>query len=96
MMSTTGAVDEGGQLLLKLDNDSIVTLKNLKYQIFCTGSALLGCGSSAPGLDLSFGIYKDHLDMLLSHKIVKVRIYLTSGYVEDEVKKSLEISLEMK
>jgi len=74
---------EGDKFMLKLDNDSIIALPNLKLAAGCIGCGATGLpGSNALGLDLSFPITVDQLKDLCSHTITKVRLYLTDGYVE--------------
>lgn len=81
------AVDEGANLMIKTDGDSVVTLKNMRYQISCKGCGTTGfTGNGLQGLDLSFPLTGDQAHYLLLHKAVKVRIYTTDGYIEDEVK----------
>lgn len=81
------AIDEGARLMIKTASDSIVTLNNLKYQISCTGCGAVGfAGSALQGLDLTFPMSDDQANYLLANKAVKLRIYLTDGYLEEEIK----------
>jgi hypothetical protein len=92
MVGDVVSIDEGGKLLLMLDNDSIIELRNSKYQISCTGCGATGLvGSSAPGLFINFYLTKDNLSSLITHKVKKVRIYFTDGYKEAEIKDKFAI-----
>lgn len=80
------SMQEGANLMLKTDTDSIITLHNLKYQLTCSGCGAVGIsGSEAEGLDLSFVLQRGAREFLIAHKINKIRIYTTDGYEEEEV-----------
>ena len=73
--------------MLKLSNDEIIRLPNLKYEITCTGCAAKGfAGSAAQGVNVSYILDKDQLEKLKSYEVVKIRVYTTDGYVEDDSK----------
>ena len=81
------AIDEGDEFMLKLNNDEILKLQNLKYEITCTGCGARGySGSQAQGLSVVYLLSKDQIDKLLEFGIMKIRIYTTDGYLEEDLK----------
>jgi hypothetical protein len=77
---------EGDKFMLKLENDSVVTLLNLKLTAGCRGCGATGlAGASELGLDLSFPISIDQLRDLSNNKVAKIRLYLSDGYIEASV-----------
>lgn len=81
------SVGEGDKLMLMAENDSILTLLNSKYQISCRGCGAIGIAYSAmDGVELSFHLSESDVQFLLTNKIKKMRLYTTSGYIEEEVK----------
>lgn len=81
------SINEGDKLMLKTDKDSIIALSNLKYQISCSGCGAVGfSGSALQGLDLNFALSPDQRDYLLMHKLIKIRLYMASGYWEEDIK----------
>jgi hypothetical protein len=81
-------MDEGAKFMLKLENDSIITLNNLEYSVgefdsFNVGSTHI----SRFLLKTKYILSDDILDDLKKYKIVKVRFDTTDGYIEREVSK---------
>jgi hypothetical protein len=73
--------------MLKLDNDSVLTLNNPKYEIACRGCGAINLiGSEGYGVHIKIPLESDQIDYLIDHKIMKMRIYTTDGYVEGDVK----------
>lgn len=84
------SVNENDELMLKLDNDSIITLKCLKYTISCRGCGSIGLvGSAAPGIEVIFSLNDPEYETLLHRKVVKMRLYTSKGYMEADMKESL-------
>ena len=82
-----GAVDEGAELQFTLDNDSIVTLNNSRFTLPCVGcGAVRFFGSGDLGFYLRFAIPPPEANKLATQKIKKVRLYMTDGYIENNVK----------
>lgn len=78
---------ENTDLLLKMANDSVVTLKNLKSTISCIGCGAVGMsGSKLQGIELSFPLPASEKKILSANEISKLRIYLTGGFVEENIK----------
>lgn len=81
------SISEGSDLMFKLDNNEIVTVKALTTEITCTGCGAIGFnGSTGQGIQISYLLSSDQLKLLKEHKVVKVRVYTTDGYLEDEIK----------
>lgn len=81
------SMQKDARLMLMLANDSIVTLYNSEYEISCYGCGATGfVGSSAQGIEADFVIDEDELSALQTNPIKKVRIYLTDGYSEGQLK----------
>lgn len=82
-------VNEGNELMLKLTNDSIVTLHTIKRAISCIGCGSIGLiGSAADGIEVEFFMPKSKFAYLLSHPVAKMRLYSNSGFIEAEIKEN--------
>lgn len=80
------AMGEGETLMIKLSNDSIVSLKSTEHKVSCKGCGAKGfAGSAAYGIEVNYVIEKEIHDILKKNTMVKIRIYTTDGYVEEEV-----------
>ncbi|MCK4922374.1 MAG: hypothetical protein KAS71_15080 [Bacteroidales bacterium] len=86
MLGSIFAVDEGGSLILKLENGKIVTLNDLKYSNtdIDSDSKKFG-GSDAMGINLYLAINAEDLKAISNSKIVKIRLYSTDSYVDIDV-----------
>ena len=83
------AMPEGSQFMLKFDDDSIITLVIPKTILACIGCGATGLNASGVyGLDLSFPIPADYVKIFASKRLDKYRIYLDTGYQEDNVAQS--------
>jgi hypothetical protein len=71
------------KLMIKLENDSIVTLLNKEYDISSNGRGAIG---GKQGVYLTYPIESDDLDLLKENKATKIRIYTTDGYLEKDIK----------
>lgn len=82
-------VDEGNELLLKMANDSIISLKSIKRAISCRGCGSIGLiGSAAEGIEVEFYIPESKFFYMLENKIAKMRLQGNGGYIEAEMKSS--------
>jgi len=80
------AVEDGGKLMLKLANDSIITLYNNEYSVSRKGNASFGfMGSGVEGVNLFFPIPTEYYPILTTRKIIKIRLYTTGGYADQEI-----------
>lgn len=85
------AIKDGGVFMIKMEDDSIISLSNSEYTISKTGGGSSGfSGSAVQGATLYFPVSKQYADLLKSKKIVKVRIYTTEGYSEQDVKSNAD------
>jgi hypothetical protein len=81
------SIKDGPYIMFKLENDSVVTLTNPKYEIACQGCGAVNLiGSSGYGVNLKIPIDEPLIEHLSSHKVTKIRIYTTDGYVEEDIK----------
>jgi hypothetical protein len=81
------SISEGQNIMFMLENNEILTLKNLKTAYSCTGCGARGfSGSAAPGVSISYLINTDQIKLLKANKIKKIRIYTNDGYIENELK----------
>jgi hypothetical protein len=81
------AIDQGQEFMFKLSDDEVISLQNLKYSIACIGCGAKGfAGSQGYGVQTSYPIDKNQIQALKSNQIVKVRIYTSEGFFENDVK----------
>jgi len=81
------SIDKDEELMFKLDNGEIVKVLNLEYKITCEGCGSKGfIGRGAEGIQVSYPLDKETIEKLKGHKVVKVRINITTGFYENEVK----------
>jgi hypothetical protein len=86
---------EGANLMFKTQAGNIITLRNSKDQLSCTGCAARGLyGSNAPGLVLSFPVSREDMRILAAQRVAKIRIDLVDGYWEHDVKNKLAEKLQ--
>jgi hypothetical protein len=85
------SVNDGKSIMFKLQNDTILSLTNPKYEIACLGCGAVGLiGSQAYGVRISIPLNQSQYDFLASNKITKFRLYTTDGYVESEIKDNFQ------
>jgi hypothetical protein len=81
------SVAKDQELMMKLETGEVVKLSNLESAISCTGCGAYGfSGSGQLGVTLSYSVNAEQFTILLKNKIVKIRIYASDGYVEEEAK----------
>jgi len=85
-MVTTGSmvysINAGDELMLKLDNDSIVTLHCLEYVI----SSMSHSGSITSTFSQQrYSLYYNDIKQILEHKVFKFRVYTSEGYIEIDI-----------
>lgn len=86
MLGSIFAVDEGGTIILKLENGKIVTLNDIKYSdTDIDDDAKKFGGSNAMGINLYLAINTEDLEAISNNKIVKIRLYSTDSYVDIDV-----------
>lgn len=88
-MGNTGifSVNEGNEMMLKLSNDSIISLRALKYAISCRGcGSVTIVGTDLQGVNVDYKINEKQFSDLLANKVIKIRIYTADGYFESDIK----------
>jgi hypothetical protein len=89
------SINKDQELMFKLENGEFVKLPNLEYSITCTGCGAIGfSGSQAQGAKIMYPIDDAQFEMLKNNTVVKVRIYTSDGYVEDETKEKYAIKMQ--
>lgn len=94
------SVDKDDELMLKLENGEIAKLNNTEYTISCIGCGAVGWpGSSGMGIHIIYNIEGSEFARLLNSKIVKMRFYTNSGYIERDIKSKyaemVQLSLDL-
>jgi hypothetical protein len=80
------AIKDGDVLMLKTA-DTVIKLSNIEYSISKKGGAGPGLSSSgSEGVSLYFPLTNESIEMIKNKPIVKVRLYTTNGYTEQDVK----------
>ncbi len=81
------SVDEGNNLLLKLENEEIIEIFNKNYELSNYGEGAIGIiGSQSLGVFLKCSISHEQLQKLRQKKLEKIRLNSSNGYREAEVK----------
>lgn len=82
------SISEGQKIMLKLQNDSVVSLSAAKYTQSCKGCGSVNIvGSSAEGISVLYHIDDKAAALLKENSVVKIRIYNSLGYVDGSIKK---------
>jgi hypothetical protein len=83
------AIRKDSKLMIRLKNDSIITLLAPSFEVSGTGKAGSGLSAgSAEGTSVYYPISRDEIDLLLSSEIVKLRVYTSEGYTEQDIKEA--------
>jgi hypothetical protein len=81
------SVQEGDELMLKLKDSSIITLKSNEFRMATYGGGATGlAGSRALGFSIDYLVSDSGLLRLATADIVKIRWYTSDGYIEHEIK----------
>ena len=81
--------------MLKLDNDSIIDLKNLEYSITCTGCGAIGfAGSQIQGTETNYLLNNVQIATLKNHRVVKIRFYTNDGFDEFELNENNSLKIQ--
>ncbi|MCC6180753.1 MAG: hypothetical protein IT237_02860 [Bacteroidia bacterium] len=84
------SIKKGDKIMFLLENDEIVEIENLEYQITNYGDGTHKFNGSANlGTHTEYYLSKSNADKLLSNTIKMVRIYTSEGYKEWEVSPNL-------
>lgn len=76
-------IGEGDELMLKFDNDSVLTLESLETE---SARHFYSQYANSTSISCSYGITMEQIEMIARNKTVKVRFYTTEGYHEKETK----------
>ena len=81
------SINKDDELMLKLANDEIVTLKNIKYTTTCVGCGSTGFnGSQSQGICVAYNIDNEQYLLLKQNSVSKIRIYTSKGFIDLEIK----------
>lgn len=81
------SINENDEFMLKLANDEIVTLKNMKYTTTCVGCGSTGLnGSGAQGICVNYNINNEQYLLLTQNVVSKIRVYTSKGLIDLEIK----------
>ncbi len=81
------AMAKDASVMFKVEDGSIVDLKNSQHTVTGLGHGSVGLvGSSCYGIDIQCFIDESDLITFKSKKIIKIRFYTTEGYVEYDLK----------
>lgn len=95
MLGGVFSIREGQELMFKMKDGSIVSFQNLKYAITCAGcGAVSFIGSTGEGIESDYLTDDDKLNKLTAQLITKIRVYTSSGYIEEDVKEKNAIVLQ--
>lgn len=76
-------IGEGDELMLKFDNDSVLTLESLETE---AATHYYSQSVNSTSISCSYGITIEQMEMIARNKTVKVRFYTTEGYHEKDTK----------
>jgi len=80
------AIKDGEVLMLKTA-DTVIKLSNIEYVISKKGGAGGGLSSSySEGVSIYFPLSKESAELIKQKEIIKIRLYTTDGYSEQDVK----------
>lgn len=81
------SISEKDQIMIMLQNDSIISLNCMKYTLSCKGCGATGLvGSNAYGISADYAFTSEQRDFLINNKVKKIRVYTSVGYSEGEIK----------
>ncbi len=87
LLGSVSSVDKGDKLILKLENGELVNLYCMEYSISCRGCGAIGIsGSEMQGIEVDFILTEEVINKLGSKRIIKLRLYTSQGYIENQVK----------
>lgn len=80
-------IEKDAELLFKLDNDSTITLYNLRYDKSEKNKGAKGIlGADLHGTLTHYQISQEDIDKIKNNKIVQWRVYTTDRYVESKIR----------
>lgn len=92
MMSLNGevfAIRKDSKFMLRLKNDSVITLLSPSFEVSGKGEAGSGLSaSSAQGVSIYYPITKQEISLINASEITKIRVYTSDGFTEQDIKEA--------
>lgn len=92
MMSLNGevfAIRKDSKFMLKLKNDSVITLLAPSFEVSGKGEAGSGLSAgNAQGVSIYYPITKDEISLIHASEIVKIRVYTSGGFTDQDIKEA--------
>lgn len=86
MLGNVFSIDTDDELMIKLENDSVISLHNYRYTISKKGGGSIGYwGSAMQGLTALYEIDNNQYKLLLSVPISKIRIALSRSQIDLDI-----------
>jgi len=86
--SSVVSIPKDADLMLMLEDKSIVKLKAIESTIASTGAGAIGhAGSGAIGFGMRYSVTSDDVEMLLKGIVTKMRVYLRDSYMDLTIEK---------
>jgi hypothetical protein len=83
----TFGVDNGGELILKFEDKSILKIKAIKLALPSIGGGSVGlAGSSANGVTPIYSISKENIITFSKKILTKIRVYTIDSYIDINIK----------
>lgn len=80
------SVHKGSELMFKLESGDIIKLSNRSYNISSRGEGSINARTADMyGTNTRYLVTLPQLDSLKNNRIVKIRVYLSRGYIEGDV-----------
>jgi len=95
MMIGILSISEGARLILKLSDNSTITLDALSSEVSCKGCGAPGfVGSGAYGIHQRYRINKEQIKILSSTKVSMIRVYTNKGYFSNDIRERRQDSIK--
>lgn len=81
------AIREDSKLMIKLKNDSVITLFAAEFNVSGKGGAGSGLSAgNAEGTSVYYPISNEQIELILQSDISKIRVYTSDGFTEQDIK----------
>jgi len=81
------SVKEGDEIMFLMEDESVISIKNISYTLTSHGEGATGYGGSANlGTHTKYLVSDENVKKLSEGKIKKIRVYTSLGYFEQEDK----------
>lgn len=89
------SIAQNFELMLMMENDSIITVKCIESVVSCKGCGAKGfSGSMAWGINPTYYIEADYIDVLKNMPLKKIRMYTTEGHISTEINEKWKFVLK--